>query len=174
MLPADSGVSSDSMQRPGKFVNLLREKISEGAFAGNQMIRHRRERVSSAYEKTAKKKHFLPLPIRQQTLFPGCTSKTPGNMMLPLAKYHRQTNLSTENFLRMERTGRRYPSEACRSNRKRASTPSVSHRFFIWYGQPGITLHTKERIESLLPFGAQTSPAVASWRFLRVESLLIT
>lgn len=58
MLPTDSGVSSDRMQRPGKFVNLLREKISEDAFAGNQMIRHRRERVSSAYEKTAKKKHL--------------------------------------------------------------------------------------------------------------------
>ena len=26
MLPADSGVSYDSMQRPSKFVNLLREK----------------------------------------------------------------------------------------------------------------------------------------------------
>lgn len=26
MLPTDSGVSSDRMQRPGKFVNLLREK----------------------------------------------------------------------------------------------------------------------------------------------------
>ena len=39
MLPADSGVSSDSMQRLGKFVNLLREKISEGAFTGNRMIK---------------------------------------------------------------------------------------------------------------------------------------
>ena len=58
MLPTDSGVSSDRMQWPGKFVNLLREKISEDAFAGNQMIRHRRERVSSAYEKTAKKKYL--------------------------------------------------------------------------------------------------------------------
>lgn len=26
MLPADSGISSDRRQRPGKFVNLLREK----------------------------------------------------------------------------------------------------------------------------------------------------
>ena len=165
MLPTDSGVSSDSMQRPGKFVNLLREKISEDAFAGNQMIRHRRERVSSAYEKTAKKKHFLPLPIRQQTLFPGCTSKTPGNMMLPLAKYHRQTNLSTVNFLKAKRTGRRYPPAACRGSRKRVSTPSARRHFFIWYGQPGITLHAKERIAGLLPFGAQTSPAVASCAF---------
>ena len=39
MLPTDSGVSSDRMQRPGKFVNLLREKMSEDAFTGNQMIK---------------------------------------------------------------------------------------------------------------------------------------
>ena len=112
--------------------------------------------------------------IRQQMLFPRRTSKTLFKIMLPLAKYHRQTNLSTVNFLKAKRTGRRYPSAACRGNRKRASTPSARRHFFIWYGQPGITLHAKERIESLLPFGAQTSPAVASWRFLRVESLFIT
>lgn len=111
--------------------------------------------------------------IRQQTLFPRRTSKTLFKIMLLFTKYHRQTNLSTENFLRMERTGKRYPSEACRGNREEASTPSVSRHFFIWYGQPGITLHTKERIESLLPFGEQTSPAAALWRFLRVESLFI-
>ena len=39
MLPADSGISSDRSQRPGKFVNLLREKISEDAFTGNRMIK---------------------------------------------------------------------------------------------------------------------------------------
>ena len=143
----------------------VEEIFSEDALTGKQMIKTKKGTVPSAYEKAVKKKHFLPLPIRQQTLFPGCTSKTLGNMMLLFTKYHRQTNLSTENFLRTERTGRRYPSSVCRGNRKRASTPSVSRRFFIWYGQPGITLHTKERIESLLPFGAQTSPAAASCAF---------
>ena len=44
--------------------------------------------------------------IRQQTLFPRRTSKTLFKIMLPLAKYHRQTNLSTVNFFRTECTGR--------------------------------------------------------------------
>lgn len=142
------------------------KKISEDAFAGNQMIRHRRKRVSSAYEKTAKKKHFLPLPIRQQMLFPRRTSKTLFKIMLPAIKYHKRINPSRENFLKAKRTGRRYPLATCRGSRKRVSTPSARRHFFIWYGQPGITLHAKERIADLLPFGAQTSPAVASCAFL--------